>query len=84
MTKNLTRTLIPFVTALVMLQGCAEEQPPRNTVQHGVIAKEDLLGKDGKAVWYYLQTVVNAPYATGFTFAGEQSLMDKVRWDIQV
>ena len=72
-----------LVLAAILLPACADEQPPRNTVQHGVIAKADLLGADGKATWYYLQTVVDAPYATGFTFAGEQSLMEKIRWDIQ-
>ncbi len=76
-------TIIMAAAALLLTVSCADEQAPRNTVQHGVLAKQDLLGKNGKAVWYYLQTVVDAPYATGFTFAGEQSLMDKVRWDIQ-
>jgi hypothetical protein len=75
-----THTMILAVTLLV---GCLGEQPPRNTVQHGVIAKEDLVGVDGTTVWYYLQTVADVPYATGFTFAGEQSNLEKVRWDIQ-
>jgi hypothetical protein len=74
---------LPAAALALGLAACTGELPPRNTVQHGVIAKEDLVGVDGKAVFYYLQTVVDVPYATGFTFTGEQSLMEKVRWDIQ-
>ncbi len=43
------RLLLGLAPALLWC-ACADEQPPRNTVQHGVIAKADLLGKDGKAV----------------------------------
>jgi hypothetical protein len=68
---------------MVLGAGCAAEVPPRNTVQHGALAKEDLVGADGKAVWYYLQSVADVPYSTGFTFAGEQSILEKIRWDIQ-
>ncbi len=78
--RTLLRSLLP---CLALLGACASQQPPRNTVQHGAIAKEDLIGVDGKSVWYYLQTVVDVPYATGFTFTGEQSTLEKIRWDIQ-
>ena len=84
MGKTMTmKSALLMILAASLMGGCLEEQPARNTVQHGTIAKEDLLGTDGKAVWYYLQTVTDVPYATGFTFAGEQSLLEKVRWDIQ-
>lgn len=80
----LTAPWLPLVLSALLLPACAEEQPARNTIQHGVIAKEDLLGTDGKATWYYLQTVVDVPYATGFTFTGEQSYrLEKVRFDVQ-
>ncbi len=78
------RRKLPALSLLALgLAACTGELAPRNTVQHGVIAKEDLTGVDGKAVFYYLQTVVDVPYPTGFTFTGEQSLMEKIRWDIQ-
>jgi len=34
--------------------------------------------------WLYLQTVIDAPYTTGFTFIGEQSeITERLSWDIQ-
>jgi len=82
--KGFSLLVAGLALIVALAPGCADEQPPRNTVQHGVIAKDDLLGKDGKAVWHYMQTVVDVPYATGFTFTGEQPpRLEKIRWDIQ-
>ena len=59
---------------------CGTPVQPRSTVQHDAIAKSDLEG-----VWYFRQTVVGVPFATGFTFPGEQgeNEMEKIVWDIQ-
>jgi hypothetical protein len=59
---------------------CGTPVQPRSTVQHDTIAKSDLEG-----VWYFRQTVVGVPFATGFTFPGEQgeNEMEKIVWDIQ-
>src|SRR5262245_50108327 len=67
-----------FVTVvLAMLVGCAEEAPPINRVQPNAVDKAVFAGE-----WYYLQTVIDAPYSTGFTFVGEQSLLEKISWEI--
>src|SRR5690349_6701181 len=73
-----------LVGAAGLTMSCAGQREPRNFVQADVIAKDDLLGKDGSALWYFRQTIIDAPFVTGFTFLGEQSFdTEKIRWDIQ-
>ncbi len=69
-----------LVVAAAVAVSCGTPVQPRTTVQHDVIAKSDLEG-----TWYFRQTVIGVPYATGFTFPGEQgeNEMEKIVWDIQ-
>src|SRR5205085_2903438 len=69
-----------IVIALFVAAGCAAPPQERVAVQADAIAKSDLDG-----IWYFRQTVVGAPFTTGFTFIGEQgdNEMDKIRWDIE-
>ncbi len=73
--RNRAWLLVP----LLMLMGCVESQPPVVRVQPNVTRKSDLLGSE----WYFLSTVVDVPYATDFTFVGEQGSMERIRWEVQ-
>ncbi|MCC7540156.1 MAG: zinc-dependent metalloprotease [Deltaproteobacteria bacterium] len=55
-----------------------ERRPPINQVQENVLEKSVLEGE-----WYYLQTVIDAPYSVRWTFVGEQGNLQKIRWEIQ-
>ncbi|MFK7987652.1 MAG: zinc-dependent metalloprotease [Sandaracinaceae bacterium] len=65
--------------AALFAVGCVEAQPPVNTVQPNVTRKTDL----AEGEYYFLQTVVDTPYTTDFTFVGEQGRMERVRWEVQ-
>lgn len=75
------RAWLPFTLAALMAGaiGCVEAQAPVNRVQPNVTRKSDLLD----AEFYFLQTVVDTPYTTDFTFVGEQGAMEKITWEIQ-
>src|SRR5690349_2398689 len=64
---------------LTWVLGCVEAQPAVNQVQPNVTRKSDLLGGE----WYFLSTVVDTPYATDFTFVGEQGQLERVVWEVQ-
>ena len=57
---------------------CADPVQDINRVQPNLIAKSDLEGE-----WYMLQTVVNVPATSFFTFIGETSMMERIRWEVQ-
>ncbi len=63
-----------------LVASCGTPVQPRSTIQQDALAKRDLEG-----VWYFRQTVIGVPFATGFTFPGEQgeNEMEKIVWDIQ-
>ncbi len=67
-----------LVACVVSSLGCNQAQPPIDRVQPNAIDKSLFDGE-----WYYLQTVIDAPYETQFTFVGDQSSLEKIRWDIQ-
>ena len=74
-----TRLVSSFlVGAIALTLGCNQAQPAVNRVQPNVV---DKAGFDGE--WYYLQTVIDTPYSVPYTFVGEQSLLEKVTWEIQ-
>lgn len=64
--------------ALIAVVGCAESQDPVNRVQPNAVAKSTFNGE-----FYFLETVIDTPYSTSFTFVGEQGSLQKIRWDIQ-
>ena len=63
---------------LTQLISCAERHRDINRVQPYLIAKSDLEGE-----WYMMQTVVDLPPTTYFTFIGETSALERVRWELQ-
>ena len=52
-----------FTICSIFLFACAERTPDINRVQANLIAKSDLDGE-----WYMMQTVVDLPPTTYFTF----------------
>jgi hypothetical protein len=64
--------------ALIAVVGCAESQDPVNRVQPNAVAKSTFNGE-----FYFLETVVDTPYSTQFTFVGNQGSLQKIRWEIQ-
>jgi len=57
--------------------GCAIHRGDRNTVQPLALDKKQFQGD-----WYYLKTIVNAPYDSVGMFPGAQSGMVKIRWEV--
>lgn len=79
MSSTLHRTgLASALLTIALLAGCNERQPPIDRVQPNVVDKSAFDGE-----WYYLQTVIDSPYSVGYTFVGEQSLLEKITWDVQ-
>ena len=66
------------VACAAMWVGCNEAAPAVSRVQANVVEKSAFEGD-----WYYLQTVVDTPYAAAYTFVGEQGLLEKVEWEIE-
>ncbi len=77
---NAVRTLAWFALALIAVAapGCGEVQPPIQRVGNEVLEKSAFEGE-----WYYLQTVIDTPYQVGWATAGDQSLLERIEWDIQ-
>ncbi len=57
---------------------CNEAGPAVNRVQPNVVDKAVFDGE-----FYMTQTVIDAPYGVNFTFVGDQSELEKIRWEIQ-
>lgn len=70
--------LYSLAIALFGLMSCAERVQDINRVQPNLISKQDLEGE-----WYMLQTIIDIPPTTYFTFIGETSVMERIRWEIQ-
>jgi hypothetical protein len=60
-----------------MLAACAGDLADIDRTQPAKIRKDSLAGE-----WYFRQTVVGVPYASSVTFVGEQSALERVRFDI--
>ncbi len=58
--------------------GCANDQETINRVQPNAVDKGVFDGN-----WYYLQTVIDTPAGTPYTFVGDQSGIRKIRWEIE-
>lgn len=70
--------LFLFFLILVSCWSCTERPKDISRVQPNLVAKSDLEGE-----WYMMQTVVDIPPTTYFTFIGETSVLERVHWDIQ-
>ena len=65
---------------ILILSGCAEQQPPINRVEAYALPKSLFNGE-----WFYQQTVVDVPGTRSVTFEGETAFMGthRIRWDVQ-
>ncbi len=61
----------------ILLSACAGDVGDIDRTQPGKLKKSALDGE-----WYYRQTVVDVPYGTGVTFVGEQSVLERIRWEV--
>ncbi len=57
--------------------GCAVHRGDRNTVRPLALDKKQFQGD-----WYYLKTIIKAPYDSVGMFPGSQAGMVKIRWEI--
>ena len=60
------------------LSACTEDVGDIDRTQGNYVRKADYDGQ-----WYYLQTVTEVPPTSMFTFVGETSRTEKIRWSIQ-
>ena len=70
--------LVIGLIALAILSACADPVKDVNRVQPNLILKSDLEGE-----WYMLQTIVDVPPTSYFTFVGETSYTERIRWEAQ-
>lgn len=71
---------IQMMAALCLVQaaaGCGIGIGDIDRSQPGKLKKEALKGE-----WYYRQTVVDVPFTSGVTFIGEQSVLERVHFEI--
>ncbi len=71
--------LVLAATSLAVLSGCAQDVPDLDRSQPNRIKKAELTTSD----WYLAQTVTEVPTTEFFSFIGETSSMERIRWDIQ-
>ncbi len=67
-----------FTLMLILLSACADPVKDINRVQPNLLKKTDFSGE-----WYMQQTILDVPPTSGFTFIGESSVLERVRWEIQ-
>lgn len=78
MIKSRPLLLLALVIGVFALGGCPEARPPVDRTQALPIAKTQFDGE-----WYFQRTVIDTPWASEFTFIGDQGELDRVRWRIQ-
>ena len=80
------KTMLPAVIALTALAaGCAQDMGTVNRVQQNVTKKSDLLfNTDGTRKEFFVKvTTVEAPYASAYSFVGNEGALDRGVFDIQ-
>ncbi len=85
MSKHILKTALAMVVAALLAGGCAQSVGTIDRVQHNLVAKADLLyNADGsRREWFYRWTVVDAPYASAFTFVGDQGPLERGVFEVQ-
>lgn len=67
-----------LIAAFVLISGCAQDVGDVDRTQPNRLKKTLFAGE-----WYHQKTTFDVPYTAGFTFTGETSLLERVRWEIQ-
>lgn len=65
------------VTVSLLASGCAQKLDEVDRTQLDGISKMDLEGE-----WYFKQTVIDSPYASVYTFPGDQSKLERGSFEI--
>jgi len=76
------KTTILFATFLL---SCAQTVGTIDRVQQNLVRKTDILYNPDGSVreWYYRMTVVDAPYASAYSFIGDEGPLERGVFDIQ-
>jgi hypothetical protein len=77
MTISLRAAFACSMMALVT-SACAEDVGDIDRTQSNRLKKSDLAGE-----WFVAQTIVEAPTTTVFTFTGETSVTERIRWEVR-
>lgn len=67
-----------YALVLLFAFACAQDVGDVDRTQPNRIKKSVFAGE-----WYLQKTTFDVPYTAGFTFTGETSLVERVRWEIQ-
>ncbi|MEE2644651.1 MAG: hypothetical protein VYD19_06925, partial [Myxococcota bacterium] len=67
-----------YLLCFMLVHACADPVEDIDRTQANLLKKSELEGE-----WYFLQTVIDIPPTRGFTFIGETSSLERVRWEIQ-
>ncbi|MBI4817671.1 MAG: zinc-dependent metalloprotease [Deltaproteobacteria bacterium] len=71
------KSFLGFMLSLSALS-CAQDVGDVDRTQANRIRKSLFEGE-----WYHQKTTFDVPYSAGFSFTGETSLLDRVKWEIQ-
>jgi hypothetical protein len=71
------RSLLSVAVLALTASACAQDLGVIDRTQPGLLDKRVFQGE-----WYFMRTVVDVPYTTGFTFVGENEELERVRWEI--
>lgn len=79
------KTVLPIALVAALLAGCAQDLGTVDRVQQNVVAKADLLyHPDGtRKEWYVQVTTIEAPYASAYSFVGDQGPMERGVFEVQ-
>ena len=66
-----------YLCLVIAISACAERAPEINTVQPNYINKSRFTGE-----WYFQQTVTEVSPEGSLGFAGYESSLEKIRWEI--
>ncbi len=75
---NTTRWMALVLVATAALTGCAQDVGDIDRTQPYRLKKSLFEGE-----WYLQRTIFDVPYTAGFTFTGETSDLERIRWQIE-
>ncbi|MGI6681933.1 MAG: zinc-dependent metalloprotease [Myxococcota bacterium] len=81
--RHSVKAVLPMLTLLVV--SCAQDLGTIDRVQHNPVAKRDILfHEDGtRKEWFVQVTTIEAPYASAYSFVGDQGPMERGVFEIQ-
>lgn len=79
------KAVLPAALVALLVASCAQDLGTIDRVQQNVVSKQELLfHPDGtRKEWYVQVTTVDAPYASAYSFIGDQGPMERGVFEIQ-